>query len=103
MKSSGERYKQLRESGKSLEGTATDERTSHLRLATQKPLHEAPIVDHTDKINLLLEGTGAFDPMTQTQDDLQGYQRYWTKNGRSAERNWNIFLYANKPNDEKRV
>ena len=74
MKSSGQRYKRIRESGGSLVGTGTDPRT-HRVIA-----HEGfPIVEERstakahdpEAINKLMNSVGTFDPLTQTKDDLQ--------------------------------
>ena len=70
LKSSGERYKRLRESGKSLVGTGADERTSVYKLP--KETAESHLtVDHSDKISNLLASVGSFDAQTQTADDLK--------------------------------
>ena len=66
LKSSGERYKRLREAGKSLEGTATDKRTSQID-SFDAVEHEK----HSGEIMLLLENLGEFDPTTQKKDHLQ--------------------------------
>ena len=73
MKSSGQRYKRIRESGESLVGTGADPRTHRVI-----PHSGIPIVDTStaaphdpQSINKLMEGVGAFDPLTHTKDDLQ--------------------------------
>jgi molybdopterin-containing oxidoreductase family membrane subunit len=66
LKSSGERYKRLRAEGKSLEGTATDKRTSQIDTFNAEE-HEK----HSGEILLLLEKVGEFDPTTQKKDHLQ--------------------------------
>jgi predicted flap endonuclease-1-like 5' DNA nuclease len=74
LKASGEGYKRIRESGQSLVGTGSDARTHKVI-----PHSGAPLVDEKstttlnepDAISKLLEGLGAFDPLTQTKDDLQ--------------------------------
>ena len=73
LKSSGERYKRLRESGQSLVGTGADERTSSgvTVTASEPETTVSDDVDHTEKINSLFEGIGTFDPETQTPDDLK--------------------------------
>lgn len=74
LKTSGERYKRIRESGGSLVGTGSDERTH--KVIPHSGTHEVKNVSTAkphdpDAINKLLEGLGAFDPKTQTKDDLQ--------------------------------
>jgi predicted flap endonuclease-1-like 5' DNA nuclease/Ni/Fe-hydrogenase subunit HybB-like protein len=70
LKSSGERYKRLRESGKSLVGTGADERTSVYKLP--KETAESHLtVDNSHKINNLLASVGSFDAKTQKADDLK--------------------------------
>jgi molybdopterin-containing oxidoreductase family membrane subunit len=67
LKSSGERYKKIREAGKSLVGTGADARTSSISAAPKTKAKE----DNTDKVNSLFEGIGKFDATTQTADDLK--------------------------------
>src|SRR5690606_1083545 len=67
LKSSGERYKNLRDSGKSLVGTGADERTS--KVASVKTA--TPKADNTEKVSSLLASLGTFDAATQTADDLK--------------------------------
>ncbi|MFD2542550.1 NrfD/PsrC family molybdoenzyme membrane anchor subunit [Lacinutrix gracilariae] len=75
LKSSGERYKKIRERGDSLVGTGTDERTSGKSKVTSKPQVEAtketPAKDNSESVNNLLGSIGTFDPNTQTPDDLK--------------------------------
>ncbi|WP_084647729.1 NrfD/PsrC family molybdoenzyme membrane anchor subunit [Gelidibacter mesophilus] len=74
LKSSGQRYKRIRESGESLVGTGSDIRTHKV-----VPHAGAPIVEERstvkphdpESINKLMESVGVFDPLTQTKDDLQ--------------------------------
>jgi predicted flap endonuclease-1-like 5' DNA nuclease len=74
LKSSGERYKAIRERGDSLVGTGSDERThkviphSGASLVQEK---SSATPNDPQSINKLLDGVGSFDPMTQTKDDLQ--------------------------------
>jgi Ni/Fe-hydrogenase subunit HybB-like protein/predicted flap endonuclease-1-like 5' DNA nuclease len=74
LKSSGERYKAIRERGHSLVGTGSDERThkviphSGASLVQEK---SSATPNDPQSINKLLDGVGSFDPMTQTKDDLQ--------------------------------
>ncbi|MGY0393516.1 NrfD/PsrC family molybdoenzyme membrane anchor subunit [Bizionia sp. KMM 8389] len=70
LKSSGQRYKNIRERGDSLVGTGADARTSSPVTATPKT---APVsdVDHTEKVNTLFGRIGTFDPAQHTADDLQ--------------------------------
>jgi molybdopterin-containing oxidoreductase family membrane subunit len=67
LKSSGERYKKIREAGKSLVGTGADARTSSISAAPKTKAKE----DNSDKVNSLFEGIGKFDAATQTADDLK--------------------------------
>ena len=70
LKSSGERYKRLREEGLSLVGTGTDPRTSMPSKHTSADTELLPIVD--DKRNEeLLNSIGHFDANTQKADDLK--------------------------------
>tara|TARA_R110001583_G_scaffold47026_6_gene147285 strand:+ start:1788 stop:3518 length:1731 start_codon:yes stop_codon:yes gene_type:complete len=68
LKSSGQRYKRLREAGTSLEGTATDQRTSAAQSTKQV---ETKKDDKTAKVNELLGTLGAFDSTSQKADDLK--------------------------------
>jgi molybdopterin-containing oxidoreductase family membrane subunit len=86
LKSSGERYKNLREAGKSLVGTGADSRTSGGSVSPSK-IESKPasnradksaevdsIVDEGDKsakVDNLLSGIGTFDPSSQTPDNLK--------------------------------
>ncbi|NRB59911.1 MAG: polysulfide reductase NrfD [Winogradskyella sp.] len=70
LKSSGERYKNIRERGDSLVGTGADERTSN-PLAIAETKTESASSDNTEKLNSLFEGIGKFDAETQTADDLK--------------------------------
>src|SRR5690606_14151392 len=66
LKSSGERYKRLREAGESLVGTGADKRTSKISVK------ETPAkVDNSTKISSLLNTLGTFDVNTQKADDLK--------------------------------
>jgi len=72
LKSSGERYKNIRERGDSLAGTGSDARTSGIALS--KPSlksKESSKGDNSDKVSSLLGSIGAFDAATQTADDLK--------------------------------
>ena len=75
LKSSGERYKRIRESGESLAGTATDERTSGKAVAAPKSSNsnksETVSEDNSEKVSNLLGSIGSFDINTQTPDDLK--------------------------------
>ncbi|MBU2940082.1 polysulfide reductase NrfD [Lacinutrix sp. C3R15] len=75
LKSSGERYKKIRERGDSLVGTGTDERTSGKKKITTKPqvevVKETPSKDNSESVTNLLGTIGTFDPNTQTPDDLK--------------------------------
>jgi len=71
LKSSGERYKNIRERGDSLAGTGADARTSGVLAAKPAQPITTPTVDHSEKTNNLLECIGKFDPAVQTADDLQ--------------------------------
>jgi molybdopterin-containing oxidoreductase family membrane subunit len=76
LKSSGERYKRIRESGSTLVGTGTDERTSG-KVATKpkssssKPKKNEKSGDKSELKNSLLGSIGTFDSATQTPDDLK--------------------------------
>ena len=79
MKSSGERYKKLRESGQSLVGSGADPRTSggpvKINLdghVTEAIIIEAPAATVVSGTASDLVGSlGAYDPETQTADDLK--------------------------------
>jgi hypothetical protein len=73
LKSSGERYKKIRERGDSLMGTGADIRTSSL-VASSVSLTKIETTfdsDNVIKVNDLLGSIGAFDTITQTADDLK--------------------------------
>ena len=71
LKSSGERYKKIRERGESLVGTGADERTS-VKAAELTSSTEAPLPNTDDgKVDDLLNSIGKFDAATQTADDLK--------------------------------
>ena len=70
LKSSGERYKRIRESGDSLVGTGSDERTSNFKLPEETTAPK-PQQDDVEKLGSLLEGVGRFDAELQTPDDLK--------------------------------
>ena len=87
LKSSGERYKRIRESGEDLAGTAVDARTSKYADRTslasasnaadtyhQSTVHADALVDTEAKkseIDLMLAKIGTYDPATQSADDLK--------------------------------
>ncbi|HUH27552.1 MAG TPA: hypothetical protein VLZ86_04955, partial [Gelidibacter sp.] len=74
MKSSGQRYKRIRESGGSLVGTGIDARTHNVVPHAGAPIvaEGSTVKAHDPKaINELMEHVGTFDPTTQTKDDLQ--------------------------------
>ena len=75
LKSSGERYKNIRERGESLVGTGADARTSNLGATVVTPtkpiIEKTPSVDNTTKVTDLLGTIGAFDAATETADDLK--------------------------------
>ena len=72
LKSSGERYKNIRERGDSLVGTGSDARTSGNTVVKPTAKIEAPSKeDNSDKVSDLLGSIGAFDAATQTADDLK--------------------------------
>jgi molybdopterin-containing oxidoreductase family membrane subunit len=75
LKSSGERYKRLRESGESLVGTGTDARTSSKVQTTTKAIDNIDSSkagdDNSAKVANLLGSVGAFDASTQKADDLK--------------------------------
>ena len=77
LKSSGQRYKNIRERGDSLVGTGADERTSVYNKVEAPKVEAAPKTEalpkpeNTEKVSNLLSGIGTFDPATQTADDLK--------------------------------
>ena len=78
LKSSGERYKRIRESGESLVGTGTDQRTSgkitkrvKAIAGKAKPKDEVKTKDKDELKNSLLGSIGTFDSATQKADDLK--------------------------------
>ncbi|RZV69280.1 MAG: molybdopterin oxidoreductase [Flavobacteriaceae bacterium] len=85
LKSSGQRYKNLRESGKSLVGTGADSRTSAgPAMVTAMPEDSGTqeearkdssaggeTSDKDSQVSDLLSGIGTFDPSTQTADNLK--------------------------------
>lgn len=70
LKSSGERYKRIREAGGSLVGTGVDARTSNFKI-TQETTDVKPHQNKAEKLDNLLKGVGKFDPTLQTADDLK--------------------------------
>ena len=74
MKSSGERYKRIRDSGGSLVGTGTDPRTHKVIPYTTVPKSEEIVVKKAQdpkSISKLMETVGAFDEASHTKDNLQ--------------------------------
>ena len=87
LKSSGERYKRIRESDEDLAGTAADKRTSTYAERTsiaattnndntyhQTTVNADVLLDTEAKrtqVNLMLSRIGIYDPATQTADDLK--------------------------------
>lgn len=74
MKSSGERYKRIRDSGGSLVGTGTDPRTHKVIPYTTVPKSEEIVVKKAQdpkSISKLMETVGAFDETSHTKDNLQ--------------------------------
>ena len=76
LKSSGERYKKIREAGNSLVGTGTDVRTSGKKVRSNRPIQESPKNesgndDAEAQRNSLLGSIGTFDQSTQKADDLK--------------------------------
>ena len=71
LKSSGERYKKIREAGDSLVGTGADARTSGKKAAVETPKVEVSEGDKSKMTSSLLDSIGTFDPSTQTADDLK--------------------------------
>jgi molybdopterin-containing oxidoreductase family membrane subunit len=73
LKSSGERYKNIRERGDSLVGTGADARTSNLIANNVAPakVEKSSNEDNSAKVNDLLGSIGTFDASTGTADDLK--------------------------------
>jgi molybdopterin-containing oxidoreductase family membrane subunit len=75
LKSSGERYKKIRERGDSLVGTGTDSRTSGKTVTASKPKVEKVVdtsaEDNSSRVTNLLGTIGTYDPNTQTADNLK--------------------------------
>lgn len=74
MKSSGERYKRIRDSGGSLVGTGTDPRTHKVIPYTTVPKSGEKVVKKAQdpkSISKLIETVGAFDETSHTKDNLQ--------------------------------
>lgn len=78
LKSSGDKYKDLRDSGQSLVGTGADDRTSGVAVVTptekveqEEVLVEAVAESSDEMTNSLLASIGTFDSATQTADDLK--------------------------------
>ncbi|WP_299096103.1 MULTISPECIES: NrfD/PsrC family molybdoenzyme membrane anchor subunit [Flavobacteriaceae] len=71
LKSSGERYKNIRERGDSLVGTGADSRTSNPFGFVASPSKDSASVDNSEKVNSLLGSIGSFDPSTESADDLK--------------------------------
>ncbi|MFP2996797.1 NrfD/PsrC family molybdoenzyme membrane anchor subunit [Spongiivirga sp. MCCC 1A20706] len=78
LKSSGDKYKDLRDSGQSLVGTGADDRTSGGAVVTptekveqEEVLVEAVAESSDEMTNSLLASIGTFDSATQTADDLK--------------------------------
>ena len=71
LKSSGERYKNIRERGDSLVGTGADARTSKPVEFDASSSKETAQVDNSEKVNNLLESIGSFDASKETADDLK--------------------------------
>ncbi len=77
LKSSGQKYKNLREAGKSLSGAGADERTSNsgivsnVAASTKEVVEEISEEEKSERVNNLLGSIGAFDADTQTADDLK--------------------------------
>ena len=81
LKSSGERYKNIRERGDSLVGTGVDARTSNLiagnitptkEIKASKPaMTEVPSGDNSNSVTDLLGSIGTFDTATEKADDLK--------------------------------
>jgi len=73
LKSSGERYKNIRERGDSLVGTGTDARTSKAVAAngSSTKAEDPSSEDSSERVSELLESIGEFDASSQTADDLK--------------------------------
>ena len=71
LKSSGERYKRIRESGDSLVGTGADERTSNVAAVQASASTASNAEDSSEKVSDLLGTIGTFDAATETADDLK--------------------------------
>ncbi|TXE06728.1 molybdopterin oxidoreductase [Gelidibacter salicanalis] len=74
LKSSGESYKRIRDSGGSLVGTGIDARTHRVIAHSGAPIVSMPSTatpHDPEAITKLMDGVGAFDPLTHTKDDLQ--------------------------------
>ena len=72
LKSSGERYKNIRERGDSLVGTGSDARTTNIVASKPKVKTKGTSTgDNSEKVSNLLGSIGAFDAATQTADDLK--------------------------------
>ncbi|MBT8393525.1 MAG: polysulfide reductase NrfD [Bacteroidia bacterium] len=76
LKSSGERYKRIRESGATLVGTGTDERTSGkvvtaVKSSVEKLKKKEMSSDKSEMKDSLMASIGSFDLNTQTPDDLK--------------------------------
>ena len=69
LKSSGDKYKSLREGGQSLAGAAADSRTSGPISVAAPP--KKSTADNSEKIKSLLGNIGSFDSAIQSADDLQ--------------------------------
>ncbi|QLE01396.1 polysulfide reductase NrfD [Galbibacter sp. BG1] len=70
LKSSGERYKRLRDSGNSLVGTAADHRTSDIAEVTKETSSEKLVID-AEKQEHLIASLGRFNPEEDKADDLK--------------------------------
>jgi len=76
MKSSGERYKKIREAGESLSGTGADARTSGgpVKINLDGVPATAAVIETAstgDSVNALMGAVGVFDPATMKADDLK--------------------------------
>jgi len=69
LKSSGERYKKIRERGDSLVGTGADAKTSNTSKSAATPTLSTK--DNSEKVSNLLGSIGTFNPETGTADDLK--------------------------------
>ena len=70
LKSSGQRYKNIRERGDSLVGTGSDVRTSS-KTVVVKSESAKPTEDNSAKVTDLLGSIGTFDASSQKADDLK--------------------------------